>query len=582
MSTSTPSKAFLDEISDLAEKLRQEIEAHAAGIDPSPDAIKARRKRVLSGDFAFFAYTYFPHHIRGEPSTFQAHCCQLFPKLLFSPQGAKHFWVAPRGECKSSLLGKIGVVYVHVIALLQQASIRREVGWRGKPPVFIDYINLLGAETRLPTKLMEVSKVELSVNAALAMDFPDVTGRGSVWKVGEYVGRTGVKVEPFGAEQAIRGTFSGASRPKLLIPDDLITDREAKSPTERDNRWHWLEAAVDYLGPPDGSVKLCGAGTILNADDPISRARQTIGYQVHHFKAIERLPTHMDLWEQCEQLIRNEDKRVENQLTGQGKDVTDKHLPSWQFYLKHKKKMDKGALTSWPSVRSLYWLMKQRAKNPRSFGTEMQGEARNDEDRVFTDIQFWVSRLKHWVYLAGCDPSMGKSESADPSAMVVGGLDVESKTLHICEASIKRRLPTQLSADMRAMQREYHIQGWGFENNSAFEFMRTRFIQDALDHQVILPLIPFTETVPLDVRIESMEPFINGAEASILFHSGLSGLLSELHDFPLPQPGHHYDGLSALYLLFKLAATRRYAVPSIKTARHRGREPVKRTRYRGY
>ncbi len=581
IASATSSRAFLDELSDLARTLRQEIEAHAAGIDPSAEAIKQRRQRVLQSDFQFFAYTYFPHHIRGEPSRFQAHCCQLFPKLLFSARGAKHVWVAPRGECKSSLLGKIGVVYVHVIALLQRPDIRREVGWRGKPPYFIDYVNLLGAETRLPTKLMEVGKVELTVNAALAMDFPEVTGRGELWKVGEYIGRTGVKVEPFGAEQAIRGTFAGASRPKLLIPDDLITDKEAKSPTERDNRWNWLEAAVDYLGPPDGTVKLCGAGTILNSDDPISRAKHTIGYQVHHFKAIERLPARMDLWDQCEQLIRNEDKRVQDRLTQQGKEVTDAALPSYQFYLKHKRKMDKGAITSWPAVRSLYWLMKQRAKNPRSFGTEMQGEARNDEDRVFTDMQFWVSRLKHWVYLAGCDPSMGKSETADPSAIVVGGLDLESKRLHIIHASIKRRLPTKLFADMRAMQGEYNIQGWGFENNSAFEFMRTRFIKDALDHQVILPLVPFTETVPLEVRIESLEPFINGAEASIAFHASLTPLLNELNDFPLPQANHHYDGLSALYLLFKLATTRRYAVPAIKTARP-GRRGLTRTHYRGY
>ena len=54
-----------------------------------------------------------------------------------------------------------------------------------------------------------------------------------------------------------------ASRPKLLLGDDLITDAEAKSPTERENRWTWLTKAIDYLGPPDGSVKYCGVGTIL-------------------------------------------------------------------------------------------------------------------------------------------------------------------------------------------------------------------------------------------------------------------------------------------------------------------------------
>ncbi|MFO6256426.1 hypothetical protein ACLBWF_35920, partial [Pseudomonas aeruginosa] len=94
--------------------------------------------------------------------------------------------------------------------------------------------------------------------------FPEVCGKGSVWKIGEFVSLSGVKLEAFGAEQAIRGTFHGASRPKLLLGDDLITDKEAKSPTERNNRWDWLEKAIDYLGPPDGSVKYLGVGTVLN------------------------------------------------------------------------------------------------------------------------------------------------------------------------------------------------------------------------------------------------------------------------------------------------------------------------------
>ncbi|MBN0038340.1 hypothetical protein JTL77_36460, partial [Pseudomonas aeruginosa] len=103
------------------------------------------------------------------------------------------------------------------------------------------------------------------------------------------------------------GTFHGASRPKLLLGDDLITDKEAKSPTERNNRWDWLEKAIDYLGPPDGSVKYLGVGTVLNKDDPISRAKRTVGHLVHHFRAIETFPAHMDLWAHCEEVMLNDD-----------------------------------------------------------------------------------------------------------------------------------------------------------------------------------------------------------------------------------------------------------------------------------
>jgi len=568
---------FLAEIADLVRSLRSEIEAWKVGLDPSPEAVAGRRRRVLTGDFRFFAYTYFPHHIRGEPSTFQKEFCERFPKLLLSHGGCKEWWVAPRGEAKSSLLTKIGPVYIAALRLLQREEVRKAVGWEGPPPPDLDYITLLGAETRMPTKLMEVAKTELTVNATLQMDFPEICGRGPVWKVGEFVTVNGVKVEPYGAEQAIRGTFFGASRPKVLLGDDLITDKEAKSPTERENRWNWLEKAIDYLGPPDGTVKFLAVGTILNTDDPISRAKATIGHQVHHYKAIEAFPARMDLWERCEELMRNEDKKAEQRARKRGRVLDDEDLPSYRFYLKHKRAMDRGARTSWPSVRSLYWLMRQRAKNRRAFGTEMQGEARNDEDQVFNvdNLKFWVQVKRHWIWYGGCDPSMGKGETSDPSAILVGAWCTERLALHVEHAGIKRRVPSKLQADLIAAQQEYPIVLWGFENNGAFEHSRQSFVEAALRAGVTLPLYGITATAQAggEVWIDSLEPFVNGGR--ILFRSSLHGLIDELRDWPNPQPHHHYDGLVALYLLWAVASSGAGGLPRIASRRARAADTLR-------
>ncbi len=559
------SKEFLAELADLRHDVRREIEAHQAGLDATAAAIRARRKRVLMGDFQFFAYTYFPHHIRGTPSLFQAGFCDRFPKLLSQPGGCKEWFIAPRGEAKSSLATKIGPVYVAVQALLQRPAIRAEIGWQGPPPAFVDYIVMLGAETRLPTKLIEVIKTELTVNPTLHLDFPEVCGQGKQWKVGEIVTRTNVKVEPFGAEQAIRGTFHGSSRPKLLLPDDVITDAEAKSPTERDNRWNWLEKSIDYLGPPDGSVKCIGVGTVLNKDDPISRAKKAIGHLVHHFKAIVQFPNDVTapegegdgLWAQCEELMRNADPVFARERAEAGHETPDSALPSWLFYVKHQAAMDAGAITSWPSVRSLYWLMRQRAKNPAAFGTEMQGDPRSDQDRVFTNIRFFVSKLPKWVMLGACDPSMGKGEQSHPNALIIGGYDRELRKLHVLECSIKRRVPTKLLADMIAMQREHRCSVWGFENNNAYEYMRSSFRTAGRAQSVNLPLIGIPSTVDRVVRIDALEPEINDAfEPSIVFHGNCKALLDELDTWPEKQPGHDYDGLCALEILWQLATSR--------------------------
>ncbi len=551
-------KNFLEELRALQSELRREIEAHAAGLDASPKAIAERRRRVLKdGDFKFFAYTYFPHHIRGEPSLFQAFFCERFPKLLRQPQGVKEWFKAPRGEAKSSLLTKVGPVWCAVQELLQRSEIRSEIGWEGTVPPANDYVVVLGAETRLPTKLLEVIKTELTVNSALALDFPEACGRGPTWKVGDIVTRTGMKVEPFGAEQAIRGTFHGASRPKLLFGDDLITDAEAKSATERENRWNWLEKAIDYLGPPDGSVKFLGVGTELARGDPISRAETTIGHKVHHFKAIERFPDRMDLWENCEELMRNDDPRMADEFSKRGEVCPEEAMPSRAFFDRNQEEMSKGAITSWPSVRSLFWLMRQRAKNRRAFDTEMQGVAKSDDDKVFANIQFWVQKLQHWVYFGACDPSMGKGETSDPSAILVGGYDTLAKKLHVVEAAIKRRVPSKLEHDLIEMQREYKCRAIGFENNNAYEHMRQSFILAGMAAGVPLPLVGMTATVAPEVRIDSIEPFISDAfEPRILFHPKLIQLLDELDTWPQAMTQHHYDGLTALHILWVIATTR--------------------------
>ncbi len=467
--------------------------------------------------------------------------------------------MAPRGEAKSSLATKVGPCWVAIQALLQKVLVRQEIGWieSNQLPYFIDYITMLGAETKLPTKLLEVVKVELTVNAALALDFPEACGATKNWKIGEFTTRSGVKMEAFGAEQAIRGTFHGSSRPKLLLGDDLITDKEAKSPTECNNRWDWLEKAVDFLGPPDGTVKFVGVGTVLNKNDPISRAKAAIGHLVHHFRALIELPKRMDLWEECQALMLNQDKPAEEAANERGEVLEESQLPSHLFYQAHKAEMDEGAQISWPGVRSLFWLMRQRAKNIKAFSTEMQGDPRSDEDKVFSPVQFFVSRLQHWKPFGACDPSMGKGEKSDPSAIVGGYYDTQRQRLHVDYAAIKRRVPSKLEADLIAFQQEFRCQAIGFENNNAYEHMRQSFVTAGLAKGVALPLVAVTATVDPEVRIDSLEPYITDAlDPRILFNPALTLLLAEMDSWPEKQSSHHYDGLCALHILWMIAVSR--------------------------
>jgi len=201
--------------------------------------------------------------------------------------------------------------------------------------------------------------------------------------------------------------------------------------------------------------------------------------------------------------------------------------------------------------------MRQRAKNARAFATEMQGDPRSDEDKVFTPVRFFISRSNSWIMFGACDPSMGKGEKSDPSALIAGGWDRDRKKLHVIEASIKRRVPSKLEADLIDFQREYKCRAIGFENNNAYEHMRQTFISAGLAKSVPLPLVAVTATVDMEVRIESLEPYITDAfDPRILFSPALTLLLAELDSWPEKQSSHHYDGLSALHILWMMATTR--------------------------
>ncbi|OHU85493.1 MULTISPECIES: hypothetical protein [Pseudoalteromonas] len=562
------SKEFLRELEDIAGTLRRDIEAKERNIDPSPAAILERRKRVLGGDFEFFVYTYFPHHMwldeGQEASEFQDYFNKWFPNAIVLPNGWKNWFAAPRGEAKSTLAVKISPIYVAILALLQDEDVCNALGLE-RPAIFIDYAILFGAETKMPAKTLEVVKTELLNNNNLALDFPEVCISTSVWKIGEFVTAQGVRFEARGADQAVRGAFHNASRPKLILSDDIITDKEAKSATERENRWRFLEAGVQYLGPPDGSVKFLGVNTVLNNDDPISRAESAPGHIVHKFKAISQFPERMDLWEQCRELMLHKDKEYEKREAAKGNAVATQDKPSFKFWLKNKKQMSKGAKTSWPSVRSLYDLMCMWAANKREFNREMQGIAKSDEEQIFFQFEFWVDRLNTWIPYGACDPSMGKSAGADPSALLVGLFSKELGKLHIEYESRKVRGASKLLNDLIRAQKEYNCILWGFENNNAFEYMRTDYIKRGLDQGIALPLRGVTATVSQEERIEGLEPYVTNSPAQIAFSSRCPLIIDELENWPDKQTTHHYDLSSALTILWMIASTGAGGMPKVRS-----------------
>ncbi|MGB0218313.1 MAG: phage terminase large subunit [Sinimarinibacterium flocculans] len=515
-------KAFRLELAALGEEQRALISARVTGFEVNPAASAARKRRCKS-DFRFFCETYFPHFVdaRVAPSDFQAHCYRLVPALMLRP-GVRTANVGPRGEGKSTLL-----VQLHALWRLVNGYSR--------------YIGLFMDAKEQGEMMLDAVKAELEANPRLRQDFPQVCGKGSMWRTTKIITADGrVMIEVFGAGKRVRGRRFGAFRPDLALIDDLENDELVRSKEQRDKREDWLRKVVGNLGPPDGSMTQCYVGTLLHVDAVLARTLKNPLWKANAYvyPSIVRWPDSMDLWDQWEAVLLNEDE-----------DAAD------AFYRTHRRQMDAGAKVSWPGTRPLIVLMKLRAEDHKAFETEHQHNPLAAEGCPFSGaLQFYVHIVRGWKHFGAHDPSMGrKGKRGDPAATLVGGYSAELGKLHLLEAIVARRTPNKQIADIIRLQADWRCLLWHIESVAFQEFFRQQLVAQSAAQHVHVPARPFPPegtTRDKELAIESLQPHV--ANGLILFNRNHRTLNQQLEYWP---QADHDDGPDALEMLWQ-AATR--------------------------
>lgn len=513
-------KQFADELATLQSSLRNRIEVEVEGFATDEAARRERRAKVLAPDgLEFFARTYFPHYIKSAPSRLHSHLYADLPEMLTKPaaagrKGHRKLKIAPRGAAKSTIVSQIFVLWT---------ALRR-----------VKRFVVIAMDTYDQAALMvEAIKVELESNPRLAHDFPEFSGAGRRWREGEIVTRTEVMILGAGARQKLRGRRFGPYRPDLVILDDIENDENVLSPDYRKKLEAWIERTVMKLGPPDGSMDLLIVGTVLHYDAVLVRMSRKPGFDVAHFRAVERFPDRMDLWDRWQEIFLNvgEDQAL-------------------AFYTANRAEMNRGAVVNWPEVEPLYALMVERASSESAFMSEKQGEPIS-EDSPFRQITFWVVKQAKWVFFGSVDPSLGRHGAhRDPSAILVGGFNRETGVLDVVEASIARRLPDVIIADTIAMARRWRPALWFVEAVQFQEFLRTEIMKRAVLDQVPLPAIPVVPTADKALRIQRLQPPI--ASGLIRLHASQTALIEQLRQWP---SGAHDDGPDALEMLWSGAVS---------------------------
>jgi predicted phage terminase large subunit-like protein len=528
----TTTKQFLKDLSLLSDEFRRKIDSEVSGFDSNPAECATRREKAsqqTKEGFEFFARTYFPHYVKLPNSKLHNFLYERLPAILRSPKGQSDAIAAPRGEAKSTICSQIFVIWCVVN------------GWKHYPCIIMDAFDQAAI-------MLEAIKAEMEFNQRLAMDFPQASGQGRVWQSAVIITRNGVKIEAFGSGKKIRGRRHGPYRPDLVVLDDIENDENVANPTQRDKLERWLDKGVMKLGGADDKFDVLYIGTILHYDSVLSRKLKNPFWRRRSFKAILRWPDNMHLWDQWEEIVRNEDMELIREAEDEGREIADEELPSYQHYAAHRDEMDAGAEVSWPEGRPLFKLMWIRARDGHSsFDSEFQNDPLSAEDAPFAEsIIFWVNRLNEWVMYGSCDPSMGKSSSrADPSAILVGGFNRNTGVLDVVEAAIKKRKPDRIISDVIEFQREYRCLYWFVEIVQFQEFLKDELVKRSAQLGVPVPAKGIRSHSDKDLRIESIQPHC--ANGLIRLHPRLVTLIEQLTHWP---KADHDDGPDALEMLW--------------------------------
>ena len=517
-------KEVLSWIHDFSAGLKEQLQDTQA-LDP-----ETREERVAEclADYDKFRRTYFSHYYTApQESDLQVHLKSIFHKIRDKKgtdlPGERFATAAPRGFGKSTDVSLTFPIYCIVYELKHFGVI-------------------LSDAIELTETLIEAIKAELEENQALIGDFPHATGIGKKWRVGDIVTRNNIRLKGYGTGKKVRGVKHGRYRVDFGVGDDLENDDNVRSRAQRDKLEEWLDAAIENLGDvTDDKMDFLYIGTLLHRDSVLARKLKLAFWNPKVFRALERYPEYMDLWDEYATLYRSEG-------------VESAH----QFYMDRKKKMDKGAKLLWHAV-TLESLMKKRAKNKKAFEKEQQNRP-NAEDQRFDSSTFKVisktqcPRFDMTVAYTDFKGSTakGSKKKGDYTTLIAGGVVKAEKKLYVF-LSYRDRVAGKKAVEMLVkMQKKYSFDLIGGETNGGFFVYKEWYKEKCQDQGIDEGALKFKHMSDAkESRIETLEYPLD--EYDIVFVGEHTELFNELDDFPEADYDDLSDGLAGLWRISKLS-----------------------------
>jgi predicted phage terminase large subunit-like protein len=496
------------------------------------------RKEAGSKSVYAFACLYMKHHMEFVPSPAHVAIYDLL-NTATNERGKKIAIAAPRDFGKSTLITLIHVLYC--------MCYNKE-----------GFIVVISNTMLQSNRLFDNIRKEITENKILREDFPEVfestlDNKRMRWRESDIVTHNNVKVMALSSGQQIRGCRFGATRPSLVIADDLEDAENTFSLEKLDKRRQWYEKSVLKVGSERTNYIFLG-----NLYHPHSLLSEFIRPDMNTvwikkiYSALVDWPKDMIIWDKWNNIYCYREQFESD--TGPA--------AARKYYEQNKLKMDEGAHILWPSRYKIYDLMSMWAENEISFLSEMQNLPRNPANCIFDidKIVYWDQDGKSVddliksigdnvkIYIA-CDPSLGlDTVKGDPSAIVVLAKDWETKKLYVIEADVKRRPVEETVETIIAYYLKYKPVKIAIEGNQ-FQRRLINMVKDASKPLSLYPPIEsLINTENKISRIQSLRPLM--LSGNLQFSMKHRQLLEEIRYFP---KGRHDDSLDALEMAVRIS-----------------------------
>ena len=373
---------------EAARARNAELSAIGRDIGEIPEVIDPDRKAKAATDFRFFCEAYFPE-------TFSLPWSDDHLKVIAKIEtavlrGGLFAMAMPRGSGKTTL-AETACIW----AMLTGAQ---------------EFVCLIGSDAGHARSMLESIKVEFETNERLLDDYPEAVfpihalerihnrakgqlcgGKATriVWTADEIVLPTiadskasGAIIRVAGIESRIRGmkfkrADGRAVRPSLVVLDDPQTDESARSDQQVRARLETLNGAILNLAGPGQKISGIMPCTVIRpgdmADQILDRDKHP-AWQGERTRLVYVFPTNEKLWDKYAQ-IRADSFRND----GDGHEATE-------FYGKHRKEMDAGAVIAWPErhnedeLSAIQHAMNLRLQDERAFWAEYQNQPLPQEE----------------------------------------------------------------------------------------------------------------------------------------------------------------------------------------------------------